>query len=104
MPSDIVEGYLMVREDLIGPIEECLLEAPSKINGQYVKGVHFEHCIQSKELKDSQNRKRVYAITQSQQRQNGILGPNVEAKLYDQDAEGNDIKIRKELADVLYFT
>ena len=27
MPSDIVEGYLMVHEDLIGPIEECLLEA-----------------------------------------------------------------------------
>ena len=94
MPSDIVEGYLMVHEDLIGPIEECLLEAPSKINGQYVKGAHFECCIQSKESKDSQNCKRVCAITQSQQQQNGILGPNVEAKLYDQDTEGDDIKIR----------
>ena len=75
----------------------------SKINGQYVKGAHFECCIQSKESKDSQNCKRVCAITQSQQQQNGILGPNAEAKLYDQDTEGDDIKICKELADVLYF-
>lgn len=71
-----------------------------QVDSQYVKGAYFECCVQSKELKDGENHKRVYTITQAQQCRNGILGPHMEAKVYDDEEEQDDVKICQKLADI----
>ncbi|KAH9925516.1 uncharacterized protein B0H18DRAFT_1119358 [Fomitopsis serialis] len=99
MPLELQERYLSLRSKIIGPVDQCSREAPIKEDGGWVKGTEFEHLVLDKGLKGTADRKRIYAITQSQQAQNGVLSPNAEAKSF-MGGDGEDAKIRRELAKV----
>ncbi|EPS93739.1 hypothetical protein FOMPIDRAFT_92593 [Fomitopsis schrenkii] len=100
MPQDLVDGYLEVRDSIIGPVDACSLSKPCEISGKWVHGTHFERLVLAKGLKPTlpnKPRARVYAIGQSQQVPNSVITPNVEAKLYDGE-DSEDIQIRRTLA------
>ena len=102
MPSELQEHYLGLHGCIVGPAEACSHEAPVKEGGEWVKGTQFECLVLSKGLKPPSDHKRIYAITQSQQAQNGVLSPNLEAKSFQGD-DGEEAAIRRELAKVCLF-
>ncbi|KAH9840712.1 uncharacterized protein C8Q71DRAFT_854587 [Rhodofomes roseus] len=100
MPVPLVQRYLNSCSRVMGPCEKCSREAPVKAaNGEWIKGTEFERLVLSKGLEGTKDRKRIYAITQSQQVQNGVLAPNVEAKSFT-GGDGEDAEIHRELAKV----
>ncbi|KAH9912422.1 uncharacterized protein B0H18DRAFT_961088 [Fomitopsis serialis] len=99
MPLELQERYLSLRSEIIGPVDQCSREAPVKEDRGWVKGTKFECLVLNKGLRGTADRKCIYAITQSQQAQNGVLSPNVEAKSF-VGGDGKDAKIRRELAKV----
>ncbi|KAH9828722.1 uncharacterized protein C8Q71DRAFT_891939, partial [Rhodofomes roseus] len=100
MPVPLVQRYLNSCSRVMGPREKCSRQVPVKAaNGEWIKGTEFERLVLSKGLKGTKDRKRIYAITQSQQVQNGVLAPNVEAKSFT-GGDGEDAEIRRELAKV----